>query len=233
MNINRINNLAYALASRDRAEKNRNKRVNQKGWVTKEQVNRNAAAMAGQLIIWSLLVAFASKLFTMLYGKKVGICMMLVLAIGFPVCLLSDSFGTNVAWIPLWMAVVAFVVRIVVKMCLKIFDRKWGLIVSISAMVAISIWLWGEFKTLTVKVDKPSSFVEKRNPDTIENSDDGNLPESGNVSALEKQQVGKTSLGSSSGLDEWPVLNEKTGNNSVSEDWGSEENAFLADEIGE
>ena len=72
MNMDAINNIANAMASQDRNERNRGKHVNQKGWVTHEEARRNAAQNALGLMVLIAVCALLFKLIGFMWRYKIG-----------------------------------------------------------------------------------------------------------------------------------------------------------------
>ena len=138
MDINNINDVAYAWASHERNEANRGKGVRSKGWVTKEQMRKDAAQKALGIMIAIAALTILVSIFIKIFGKVTGTIMMIVLVLGFPICyLIQESTGYNIQWLPLW--IVAFALAL--KLFTKMFGRKWGLrigipIVGIIALIA-------------------------------------------------------------------------------------------------
>ena len=136
MNISDINNIGHAWASWERNEANKGKGVRSKGWVTKEQMRRNAAQKTlGILIVVAVLTAL-SAIFIKIFGKAIGALMMVILSIGLPICyLIREVYGYNVQWLPLWIVGFALLLKIFTKM----FGRKWGLRVGIPVVIVIGV----------------------------------------------------------------------------------------------
>lgn len=134
MDISDINNIGHAWASWERDEANKGKGVRSKGWVTKEQMRKNAAQKTlGIMIAVSVLTVVAS-IFLKVFGKTVGAIMMVVLVLGLPICFfIQENSGCNVQWTPLWIVGIAFLL----KMFFKLFGRKWGLRIGIPMLAIV------------------------------------------------------------------------------------------------
>lgn len=136
MDIDKINDVAYAWASHERNEANRGKGVRSKGWVTKEQMRKDAAQKAiGIMIVFAALTLLAN-IFIKIFGKAIGAVMMVVLVLGLPICFfIQENMGYNIKWLPLW--IVAFALSL--KIFTKIFGKKWGMLIGIPVTVVVGL----------------------------------------------------------------------------------------------
>ena len=154
MDINNINDVAYAWASHERNEANRGKGVRSKGWVTKEQMRKDAAQKALGIMIAIAALTILVSIFIKIFGKVTGTIMMIVLVLGFPICyLIQESTGYNIQWLPLW--IVAFALAL--KLFTKMFGRKWGLRIGIPIVGIIAL--------IAYHRDEPSNVPTSRSPE--------------------------------------------------------------------
>ena len=134
MDISDINNIGRAWASWERDEANKGKGVRSKGWVTKEQMRKNAAQKTLGIMIAVAVLTALSAIFIKIFGKAVGALMMVVLVVGLPICyIIREVYGYNVQWLPLW--IVGFVLLLTI--CTKVFGRKWGLRIGVPIVIII------------------------------------------------------------------------------------------------
>lgn len=68
LDINTIHNISTAFASAERDRVNRNKNVNQKGYISKEQMRKNAAQMTFGFIFYIVFFKVLSKAIKFLFG---------------------------------------------------------------------------------------------------------------------------------------------------------------------
>ena len=136
MDISDINNIGHAWASWKRDEANKGKGVRSKGWVTKEQMRKNAAQKTLGIMIAVAVLTVLSAIFIKIFGKAIGVLMMVVLALGLPICwFIQENFGYNVQWLPLW--IVGF--ALLLKICTKVLGRKWGLRIGVPIVIIIGL----------------------------------------------------------------------------------------------
>lgn len=134
MDISNINNIGHAWASWERDEANKGKGVRSKGWVTKEQMRKNAAQKTLGIMIAVAVLTALSAIFIKIFGKAVGALMMVVLVVGLPTCyIIREVYGYNVQLLPLW--IVGF--ALMLKIFTIIFGRKWGLRVGIPMLAIV------------------------------------------------------------------------------------------------
>ena len=134
MDISDINNIGHAWASWERDEANKGKGVRSKGWVTKEQMRKNAAQKTLGIMIAVAVLTALSAIFIKIFGKAVGALMMVVLVVGLPTCyIIREVYGYNVQLLPLW--IVGF--ALMLKIFTIIFGRKWGLRVGIPMLAIV------------------------------------------------------------------------------------------------
>ena len=108
MDISDINNIGHAWASWERDEANKGKDVRSRGWVTKEQMRKNAAQKTLGIMIAVAVLTIVASIFIKVFGKTVGAIMMVVLALGLPICyFMQENSGYNVQWAPLWIVGIA------------------------------------------------------------------------------------------------------------------------------
>ena len=116
MDISKVNDVAYAWASHERNESNKGKNVNQKGWVTKEQMRKDAAQKTLGIMIAVAALTLLANIFIKVFGKAIGAVMMVVLALGLPICFfIQENMGYNIKWLPLWIVAFALVLKIFTK----------------------------------------------------------------------------------------------------------------------
>lgn len=136
MDISKVNDVAYAWASHERNESNKGKNVNQKGWVTKEQMRKDAAQKTLGIMIAVAALTLLANIFIKVFGKAIGAVMMVVLALGLPICFfIQENMGYNIKWLPLWIVAFALVLKIFTKM----FGKKWGLLIGIPIVGIIAL----------------------------------------------------------------------------------------------
>lgn len=101
IDVNMVHNLASGLAAGERNAANQGKHVNQKGWVTKEQMRKDAAQKTIALLVLILLAQFIIKILLFfgrlsikLFGPKLGWTINIIgiiLLIGIPACTIKVS----------------------------------------------------------------------------------------------------------------------------------------------
>lgn len=134
MDISDINNIGHAWASWERDEANKGKGVRSKGWVTKEQMRKNAAQKTLGIMIAVAVLTIVASIFIKVFGKTVGAIMMVVLALGLPICyFMQENSGYNVQWAPLWIVGIA----LLLKIYFKLFGMKWGLRIGIPMLAIV------------------------------------------------------------------------------------------------
>ena len=135
MDISDISNIAHAWASWERNEANKGKGVRSKGWVTKEQMRRDAAQKTLALIIFSAIVALFSYIFIKVFGKILGVIVMLSIIAILAIAYIQKELGNDIHWLGVSIVGVvgiAAVIRIFQK-----FGRKWGLVIGIPIIAII------------------------------------------------------------------------------------------------
>ena len=136
MDIRDINNIGHAWASWERDEANKGKGVRSKGWVTKEQMRKNAAQKTIGIMIAVAVLTIVASIFLKIFGKTVGAIMMVVLALGLPICFfIQENSGIQCAMAPLWIVGIVFFLKIY----FKLLGRKWGLRIGISLLAIVVV----------------------------------------------------------------------------------------------
>ena len=142
MDWNLIDHLAQSTSADARNRSNIGKKVNQHGWVTKEKMRQNTNEARREFAILALLLVGVSKLFSLVFGKKTGLAMMITLPLAWLAStIVAHKIGCNLGWFPLWVAVVVFLLRITIKF----LGRTIGAVASFVIAIVVAFWLFHSF----------------------------------------------------------------------------------------
>lgn len=162
MDISDINNVAHAWASWERDEANKGKGHRSRDWRNKADMRKDAAQKALILMALVAVLTALSAIFIKIFGKVVGALMIVVLALGLPICwFIQDNYGYNVQWLPLW--IVGF--TLMLKIFTKVLGRKWGVWIGVPFLAIIGVAAYvenekmdnGPVPTATVSLDSSTS----------------------------------------------------------------------------